>query len=148
MCTNADKGNILVLMRRSEYIRDTEELLGNVENFEILGQDPLKKLKSSSFRMADNWRKKRMIGKDTRWRDVDTTNTVLAKCYGLRKIHKKNYPLRLVVSTINTPTRFLEENFNMIFKNSLSKSNYTVKNSWEFEKIIVPKTIPDGHMVQ
>ena len=64
--TNADKGNISVLMRRSEYIRDMEELLGNVEKFEVLDQDPLEKLKSSSFRMADNWRKKGLLGKDTR----------------------------------------------------------------------------------
>ena len=71
----------------------------------------------------------------------------MTRCYGLRKIHKENYPLRLVVSTINTPTRILEENFNMILKNSLSKSNYTVKNSWEFQKIIVTKTIPDGHVM-
>ena len=92
MCTNADTGNISVLMRRSEYIRDMEELLGNVENIEILDQDPLKKLKSSSFRIADNWGKKGLLGRDTRWRDIDTTNTVLAICYGLRKIHKENYP--------------------------------------------------------
>ena len=55
--------------------------------------------------------------------------------------------MRLVVSTINTPTRFLEQSFNMILKNSLSKSNYTVKNSWESQKIIVTKTIPDGHVM-
>ena len=66
MCTNAGKGNISVLMGKSEYIRNMEELLGNVENFEILNQDPLKKLKSSSFRMADNSRKKGQLGKDTR----------------------------------------------------------------------------------
>ena len=42
MCTNSDKGNITVIMRRSEYIRDMEELLNNVENFEILDQDPSK----------------------------------------------------------------------------------------------------------
>ena len=71
----------------------------------------------------------------------------MARCYGLRKIHKENYPLRLVVSTINTPTSFSEENFNTILKNSLSKSNYTDKNSWEFRKIIVTKTIPDGHVM-
>ena len=147
MCTNAEKGNISVLMRRSEYIRDMEELLGNVEKFELSDQVPLKKLKSSGFKMADNWRKKGLLGKDTRWRDIDTTNTVLARRYGLKKIHKENYPLRLVVSTINTPTRFLDQNFNIIVKNSLSNANYTVKNSWEFHKIIVTKTIPDGHVM-
>ena len=147
MCTNADKGNISVLMRRSEYIRDMEELLGNVEIFEILDQDPLRKLKSSSFRIADNWRRKGPLGKDIRLRDIDTTNSVLARCYGLRKIHKENYPLRLVVSTINTPTRLLEQNLNIILENSLSMSNYTVKNSWEFQKIIITKTIPDDHVM-
>ena len=68
--------------------------------------------------MADNWRNFRW-GKYTRWRDVDTTNTFLARCYGLRKIDKENYPLRLVISAIiantitqysYTPTRFLERN--------------------------------------
>ena len=97
--------------------------------------------------MAENWTKKGILGKGTRWRDINTTNTVLASCYALRKIHKENYHLRLVVSTINTPTGFLEENFNMILNNSLSKSNYTVKNSWEFQKIIITKTIPDGHVM-
>ena len=58
----------------------------------------------------DDWRKRGPLGKDTRRRDIDTTNTVLARCYGLRKIHKENYPLRLIISTINTPTRFLEQN--------------------------------------
>ena len=147
MCTNADKGNNSVLMRRSEYIRDMEELLGNVENFETLDQDPLKKLNSSSFKMADNWRRKGLLGKNTGWRDIVTTNTVMARCYGLRKIHKGNNLLRVVISTINTPTRLLEQNFNMILKNSLSKSNYTVKNSGQFQKIIVTKTIPDGHLM-
>ena len=56
-----------------------------------------------------------------------------------------NYRLRLVISTINIPTRFLEQNFNMILKNSLPKSNYTVKNSWEFQKIT--NTIPDCHVM-
>ena len=105
MCTNADKGNISVLMRRSEYIRDMEELLHNVENFEIFNQDPLKKLKSSSFRMAANWRKRGLLRKDTRWRDIDTTNAVLAICYGLRKIHKKKSFSKDWISLINS-TKF------------------------------------------
>ena len=40
MCTNADKGNISVLMRRSEYIRDMKKLVKNVKNFELLDHDP------------------------------------------------------------------------------------------------------------
>ena len=87
------------------------------------------------------------MGEGTRWRDIDTKNTDLARCYGLRKIHKENYALRLVISTTNTPTRFLKQKFNMILKNSLPKSNYTVENIWEFQKIIAAKTILDGHVM-
>ena len=65
MCTNADKGNITVLMRKSEQIRNFE-LFNNVGNFERLDQDPLKELRSSSFRMADNLKKRGLLGKDTR----------------------------------------------------------------------------------
>ena len=99
--------------------------------------------------MADNWRRRGLLGKDTRWRDIDTTNTVLARRYRLRKIHKENYPLRPVTSTINTPTRFIGQNCNtcMILTNLLSKSNCTVKNNWEFQKILVTKTIPDGNVM-
>ena len=53
----------------------------------------------------------------------------MARCYGLGKIYKKNYPLRAVISTNNTPTRILEQDFNMILKNSLSRPNYSVKNN-------------------
>ena len=76
-------------MRKVEYIRDMEELLNNADNFNRLDQDPLKKLKSSSFRMADNWRKRGILGKVTRWRDVETKNTVLAE----EKLVKKTIPL-------------------------------------------------------
>ena len=27
--------------------------------------------------MADNWRKTGLLGEDTRWRDIDTTNTIV-----------------------------------------------------------------------
>ena len=36
-----------------------------------------------------------------------------------------------------------EQDFYMILKNALSKSNYTVKNSWEFQNMIVTKAIPE-----
>ena len=90
-----------------EYIRDMGELLNNFENFERLDQDPTKKLNSNIFRMSDNWRRRGLLGEDTGWNDVDAINTVLPRCFVLIKIHKENYPLRLVISTINTPTKFL-----------------------------------------
>ena len=71
-----------------------------------MDQDPLKTLKSSSFRLADNWRKRGLLGKDTRWRDIDTTNTVLdfirnsTKFKFNGKFYKQKFstPIRSVIS--------------------------------------------------
>lgn len=35
------------------------------------------------------------------------TNMFLAKCYGLRKIHKEDVPLRPLISLVNSSTYFL-----------------------------------------
>ena len=57
----------------------------------------------------------------------------------LKKIHEENYPLRRVISNVNTLTTFLEGNLNMILKDSLSRSNYAIKNSWDLQNIIVKR---------
>lgn len=147
VCMNADKGSVTVCMKKSDYVRDMENLLSNHENFELIHEEPLKQLKRNTFKMLDNWRKKGLLGKDIRWTDINTEDTVLARCYGLRKIHKDGCPLRIVISTINTPTKFLEQNFNLILRDSISISEQSVKNSWEFKKIIIQKTVPDDYVM-
>ena len=64
-------------MRKPEYISDMEQMLNNPKDFDRLNENTLKKLKNSSFRILDNWRKKGLLGKDIRWKDIDTTNSVL-----------------------------------------------------------------------
>ena len=59
-------------MKKSEYVRDIEYLLSNSEDFDTLDQNPLKKFKSSSFRILDNCRKKGLLVKDIRRKDIDT----------------------------------------------------------------------------
>ena len=39
-----------------------------------------------------------------------------ARCSGIIRISKENYSLRLVISTINNPTTFLEQNSNILIK--------------------------------
>ena len=64
------------------------------------------------------------------------------------KFHKEGFPLRLVISTVNSPTKFLEQNFNLILKDSLTFSKHCIKNSWEIQNIIIKKIVPDdGIMV-
>ena len=44
ICVIADKGNITVCMRKSEYISDMEQMLNNPKDFDRLNENPLKKL--------------------------------------------------------------------------------------------------------
>lgn len=61
------------------------------------------------------------------------------RIYGLPKIHKEGTPLRPVVSSVQSPTynmsKFLANSISKI----LGKSEYHVRDSWEFIKFI--KTI-------
>ena len=54
-----------------------------------------------------------------------------------RKEHK------MVISTINSPTKFLEQHFNLILKDYLTISKHCIKKNWEIQNIITKKTFPD-----
>ena len=53
--------------------------------------------------------------------------------YGLPKLHKTNYPLRPVVSYINTPTYKICKYLNDLLKNMVI-SKFSIKNSFELTK--------------
>ena len=61
------------------------------------------------------------------------TSTVLPKCYGLPKIHKKDIPMRLIISLINSFTHFLAKVINAELKNGFKLSKWHIYNSFELK---------------
>ena len=66
--------------------------------------------------------------------------------YGLPKVHKKDYPLRPIVSSIGSPTYNLEKFLLEILKPLAGKTNSHIKNSQDFINKIKTTTIKEGEI--
>ena len=66
------------------------------------------------------------------YRRMCHTGASAAKVYGLPKIHKKDVPLRPIVSSIGSVTYGVAKELSQILKPLVCKSIYHVNNSNEF----------------
>ncbi|RLU25472.1 hypothetical protein DMN91_001628 [Ooceraea biroi] len=64
------------------------------------------------------------------------TTSSLARCYGLPKIHKPGFPLRIIVSAIDTPEYNIAYFFHKILTDSIPKPGSYIKDNWTFVKNI------------
>jgi len=70
-----------------------------------------------------------------------SSDSVLPKAYDLLKTHKKNYPYRIVVSSINTALYPISSIIQKIISTSLTYDDKHVKNSFDLYKVLSGKKI-------
>ena len=87
-------------------------------------------MKKDTYKLLESWRIRGFLGKNPTKKDISMNNTILSRIYGLPKIHKQNFPLRPVVSLINTLTYYMSKIFATILKKSLPVPNSQVTNSF------------------
>ena len=126
--TRADKGNITVIMKKDEYKKKVFELLDDKKTYKEIKNNPEQYLKEDTFKILDKWRTKVLLGNVHR-KDILNDSRNIAIFYGLPKIHKNNYPLRPVVSSINSPTIYLAKFRNNTLTKALPKPLSSIKNS-------------------
>ena len=78
------------------------QLINDNYTYKKINYNPLKLMKKDTCKLLENWRVKNFLGKNITKKDISLNNTNLPRIYGLPKIHKENFPLRPVVSLINT----------------------------------------------
>ena len=127
--TKADKGNITLLMNRSDYIAKMEILLNDTNNYRLINDDPTLKLNKCTQEILNNWRIKRYLGKDIKKYEINNDNSNLARAYVLPKIHKEKIPLRIIISDINSPTSMLSKYLKTIITKSLPTPTSNIKDS-------------------
>jgi len=66
---------------------------------------------------------------------------LLYRCYGLPKIHKPGYPLRIIVSSLGSPLYEVAKFLNSVLGASLKKPVSHAKDSWTFVEKIRGTTI-------
>lgn len=60
-------------------------------------------------------------------------NSVLPRACGLIKVHKGNFPVRIIVSSINSPTYKLEKCVLQLFNKHIPRPKHSVRNCISFK---------------
>jgi len=145
--TKADKGNVIVTIDSEEYINKMESMLQDNNTYITIKKDPIKSLERKLNDLLKNWFQKSFITKQTYF-SLFSNDSILPKAYGLPKIYKKNYPYRIIVSSINTALYLLASFLQKIISDSLTFSNNRyVKNSYELYKTLSGKKIGDTNIL-
>jgi len=95
----------------------------------------MKNIEKNLNDILKKWFKNNYITKQTYF-SLFSSDSVLPKAYGLPKIHKKDIPFRIIVSSINTATYALASYLQSIITSSLTLDNKQVKNSFELYKAL------------
>ena len=126
--SKADKGNSVVILDSSEYLRRMDLMLTEGDNTE-LSSSPLNKMKNNVIDVLQKY--SNIIGKSTTWK-LKNSNPQVPRMYGLPKIHKPGDSMRPIASNINAPTqkiaKWLIEQFNKLDP----PLGLSVKNSIDF----------------
>ena len=71
----------------------------------------------------------------------------IARAYGLVKIHKTNFPVRPIISAINTPTYYLSKMLAKFLFNNLKRPSSHVNNSLDLKQKIENVCVPVGYTI-
>jgi len=128
--TRADKGNTTVAMDRGTYLNKMNDLLTDSNTYVIIKKNPVNKIISNLRELLARWRRKEFISTGVA-RSLLLSDGVLPRAYGLPKIHKANCPLRIIISSINSPLHFFASYLHKILYNNIPKPNSHISNSFE-----------------
>ena len=115
-------------MKNVDYKKKVFESLDDQKTYKEIENNPEQELKKDTLKILDKWRTKDHLGNVCR-KDILNDSTNIARVHGLPKIQKNNYPLRPLVSSINSPTSNLTEFLNDILTKAFPKPVSSIKNS-------------------
>ena len=131
--TRADKGNITVVMSKENYIDKMNVVLQDTDTYIEIKKDPIKKIESDLNNILKTFLNKEYITRQ-QYYFLRSSDKSLPKAYGLPKIHKDGFPLRIIVSTINSPLYSIANFVNKILTRSFPSARSHTKNSFELYK--------------
>ncbi|XP_058977752.1 uncharacterized protein LOC131802176 [Musca domestica] len=139
---NADKGNVTVAMYKDDYQQRMNEILGDMMTYQRLIKDPTSNLSKKNNELVEELFKNNIISTAEK-KCLKTDVAIAPRLYGLPKIHKENFPLRPICSSVNSPSIQLCKYVVNILKNLTKNSKYNVSDSMQFRDKIKNLTIKD-----
>ncbi|XP_011865403.1 PREDICTED: uncharacterized protein LOC105560690, partial [Vollenhovia emeryi] len=143
--TRADKGNITVAIDKSLYFKKMTDILDDRETYEVVNKDPSGILEKKLNNLLKNWANNKYISELQHFQ-LKSSDTSLPKAYGLPKIHKENYPLRIIISSINSPLHEFASFINSIISKSIPPAIGHINNSFDLYRALAEKTLLDSEV--
>ena len=147
MFTTSDQGNVTVCLQKTEYHAKMLKLLSDTTTYETIKKNPFKKLQTNTSTSLKNLNNNNYLRTKFHNNSLSCTNTTLAKCYDLPKIHKKYVPVRPIISLINSPTQFLSKTIYNEIKSSIKLPSSHINNSLDLKIKINSVIIPDDYIL-
>ena len=144
MVTKSDKGGVPIIINGTKYKDDVKGVLSDPKHYKLFDKNPWKDLKENVKNLVTEFRTKGYFEECNKFA-FSVNNTVLPRCYGLYKIHKEGYPMRIIVSSLNSPTIALESYVKTVLTKALPFPNSHIKDSWQFKNKIENTAIPKDH---
>ena len=139
----ADKGRLVVVLNTVDYHSKCEKLLGDSKTYKNLGtKDPTSKYKKELVSVLQDLEKEGGINR-VEYRKLYPTTESPPKFYGLPKVHKKDTPLRPIVSSVGTITYNCAKLLAEILSPLVGKTVHHVANSQDFAKRIVNERVEE-----
>lgn len=143
----ADKGGCTVAMNRSDYINKTINLLGDVNTYKKILKDPTDSIQLRHNQIIKNLKLSNEIT-DATAKLLTIYNSIAPRLYCLPKIHKRDVPLRPIVSSISSTTYNLSKMLSAILSNSFSdRTDYNVVDTFSFVNDVSGVVLPDGFVL-
>ncbi|XP_011858350.1 PREDICTED: uncharacterized protein LOC105555909, partial [Vollenhovia emeryi] len=141
--TRADKGNVTVAIYRTDYNQKMQSLLEDTNTYTTVTKNPINKIITNLNQHLNNWLKRGYITRQ-QYLHMHTNDGILPRAYGLPKIHKPNVPLRIIVSSLDTPLYNISSFLHSILHHSLPTGEYSIKDSFSLVNKLQNKSIPPG----
>ena len=146
MVLTTDKGLALVVIDKIDYIKKAKELLQDISTYRTIQGDPTTRLKNKLINILKKVKAELGVQENT-YRSMYPTGASPPKFYGLPKIHKKNIPLRPIVSSIGSLSYEVDKELAKIIKPLMGCSEHHDHNSTQFADEIKKIKLEEGECI-
>ncbi|XP_045463451.1 uncharacterized protein LOC123673068 [Harmonia axyridis] len=141
---NSDKGAVTVVMNEKMYNEKIQSILES-KDFKRLPRDPTQTLQTKCNKYIDKLGELKYITKE-QMKQMKTYNSVAPRIYGNPKVHKDGYPMRPIISSINSPMNSLSKFIADILKTAYDEENqYYVKDTFHFATTVNNFKLPENY---
>ena len=138
----ADKGNCLVIMDRSDYDSKMENLLQDENNYTVVRKPPFKKVERELNALLLSLKSQRKLLEKT-YRYLHSSDAIPPAIRGSIKHHKLNFPLRPIVTSIDSALYNTSKFLSQILSPLQNQNGFSVTNSTHFRNNISKTTISE-----